>query len=143
MKNIEIIGMDDFQKQRIGIVCLPGLESFLPAIVKHLEKTYTVKTCYNRTISEIEAVVEWADIVWIEWCNELAIEMTNKMPVLAEKKVIIRLHSYEAFSNYVQAAKWSMIDSVIFVAAHIRDIVLKSIPRLSELVDIHVVHNGV
>jgi len=143
MSDINIVPINEVSQKRIGVVCLPGLESFLPAIVDHLKKDYVVRTCYSRSVQDIESIVAWADLVWIEWCNELAIEMTNKLVVLAGKKVVIRLHSYEALSNYVPAVNWKVVDSVIFVADHIKDIVLKQFPKLAALVEMHVVNNGV
>ena len=143
MNDINIVQLDDFRKQRVCVLCLPGLETFLPPIIEHLKKTYSVRTYYGKALFEIKSLIEWADIVWIEWCNELAIEATNKIPALVDKKVIIRLHSYEALANYVQVVKWSVVDSLIFVAEHIRDIVCQYLPKLSDLVDIYVVHNGV
>ena len=143
MDDINVVQLDDFRKQRIGVLCLPGLETFLPPIVEYLKKTYSVRTYYGRTLLEIESLVEWADIVWIEWCNELAVETTNRIPSLVDKKVLIRLHSYEALANYVQAVKWSVVDSLIFVAEHIKNIVCQYLPSLPDLVDIYIVHNGV
>jgi len=143
MNDIEIVQLDDFRKQHIAVLCLPGLESFLPDIVRYLERTYAVRTYYGRSLPEIESLINWCDLVWIEWANELAIELTNKIPMLANKQVIIRLHSYEALAPYVQQIKWTVVNVVIFVANHIRDIVYKSIPRLPEMVDVFVVPNGV
>ena len=34
--------------------------------------------------------VDWADIVWLEWANELAIHATNNLPQIRNKKVICR-----------------------------------------------------
>lgn len=63
----------------------------------------------------------WADIIWLEWANELAIEITNKLPK-GDKKIVCRLHSYEALSNYPQKLKWDNIDKVILVSNHMKEI---------------------
>ena len=62
---------------------------------------------------------------------------------MAEKQVIIRLHSYESLSNFATQINWPVVNHLIFVAEHIKEIVLKSIPKLPELVDISIVPNGV
>ena len=142
MNDIAIVEMDDFTKQRVGVLCLPGLESFLGDIVGHLKKTYSVRTYYGNSMAEIEKVVNWADILFLEWMNEMAINVT-KLPVLKDKQVLIRCHSYEALAPYVQQITWSSVSAIIFVASHIRDIVLKSIPKLPEMVEVFVVPNGV
>ena len=140
---INIVEASDFGKKRIGFLCLPGLETFIKPIAEHFSINYNVRTCYSNNISDITSVVDWCDLVWIEWCNELATEITNKIPTLADKKVVVRLHSYEALSGYVKGVNWNVVDSLVFVAEHIKDIVIKSYPKLPEFTDIHVVPNGV
>lgn len=147
MENINIVNLDDYQKKHIAVLCLPGLESFLPAIVEHLSKKHFVRTCYSKSLQEMEELIAWSDCVFIEWCNELAIELTQKSKMLEERRVIIRLHSYEALSGYVQHIKWSVVDSLIFVASHIKDLVLKQMlglenPELNPP-EIFVIPNGV
>ena len=143
MSDIPIIELDDFRKPRIAVLCLSGLESFLGDIVTYLEKNYVVRTCYSRDMSEIESAVSWCDLCWIEWANQLAVEVTQKMPILAEKQVLVRLHSYEALSNFCPQINWTVVDSLLFVAEHIRNIVLQQLPKLPEIVSISVVPNGV
>lgn len=147
MENINIVQLDDFQKKHIAVLCLPGLESFLPAIVEHLSKKHFVRTCYSKSIQEMEELIAWADCVFIEWANELAVELTQKSKVLEEKRVIIRLHSYEALSGYVQHIKWSVVDSLVFVASHIKNLALKQLPGLAKPElnppEIFVIPNGV
>ena len=128
MNDIQIVELADFRKKHITVLCLPGLESFLGDIVKQLQKTYLVTTCYSKSLTEIEAAVANADLVLIEWANELCIEVTQRIKALEEKKVIVRLHSYEALSGYVQHVNWAVVDAIIFVAKHIQDIVLQQMP---------------
>ena len=147
MDNINIVDLDDFRKKHIAVLCLPGLESFLPAIVEHLGKKHFVRTCYSKSLQEMEELIAWADLVILEWANELAIELTQHSKMLEEKRVIIRLHSYEALSGFPQKVRWSVVDSLVFVCNHIRDLVLKQLPGLanSELnpPEIFVIPNGV
>ena len=130
MNDIGIVQLDEFRKHRIAVLCLPGLESFLGDIIEYLKQDYSVKTCYSNNIKELEEVVNWADLVWIEWANELAIEVSNKINVLEDKKVIVRLHSYEALSGFLTHIRWQVIDTIIFVAKHIQDIAIKQLPGL-------------
>ena len=118
---------------KIAVVCMPGLESFLPDIVHSLEEKYSVQTCYSKDMNEIATVVEWCDIVWIEWANELAIHITSELPV-EDKQVIIRLHSYEALSGYCQQINWEKVHTVIFVAQHIYDILKKQNIKISKTI---------
>jgi len=59
-----------------------------------------------------------ADVVFIEWCNELAVLLSWAIP--PSRRLIIRLHSFEAFDYYPHLVNWSNVESVIFVADHIR-----------------------
>ena len=40
----------------------------------------------------------WADICWFEWCDEL-VAYGSKLSIAKEKRIICRLHSYEAFTD--------------------------------------------
>ncbi|MFQ5963016.1 MAG: glycosyltransferase [Candidatus Scalinduaceae bacterium] len=129
---------------KIAVLCLPGLESFLGDIVNFLKTKYEVLTCYSANSQEIESAVRWADIVWLEWANQLAIDLTNHISILDGKRVICRLHRYEALAGFIQKIKWERINDLIFVAEHIRDISIRQVPKLPQLVNnIHVIPNGV
>jgi glycosyltransferase involved in cell wall biosynthesis/ubiquinone/menaquinone biosynthesis C-methylase UbiE len=131
-------------KIKIGFFCLPGLESFLVDIIDGLRNQYEIQRCYTNDTATVESIVQWADIVWLEWANELAIALTNNSALLRDKRVICRLHSYEAFAGYVQKINWEVIDDLLFVAGHIKDVVLKQVPDLRHKVHhIHVVPNGI
>lgn len=68
--------------------------------------------------------MEWADICWFEWCDEL-IEYGSKHRLAESKKVICRLHSYEAFDLYLNNIDWNNIDKIIFVSQKIKSVVLE------------------
>ncbi|MBW2340816.1 MAG: glycosyltransferase [Deltaproteobacteria bacterium] len=131
-------------RPKIAVLCLPGLDSFLGDIVNFLGTSYEVQTCYGSNDQEIESTIRWADIIWLEWANELAIALTNHATLLGGKRVICRLHSYEALAGYAGRIKWEKISDLIFVAEHIKNIVLQQIPDLLERVNnVHVVPNSV
>ena len=95
--------------RKIAVVCLPGLESFLSDIVKFFESKYTVRTCFSGDNEELKQVIEWADTVWIEWANELAVAI-SKSDIIKGKHVICRVHSYEALSGFATAIDWNKMD---------------------------------
>ena len=127
---------------KIAVVAMPGLESFLPDIVHSLEEKYSVQTCYSKDMNEIATVVEWADIVWIEFANELAAHVTNELPV-EDKQVIIRLHSYEALSGHCAHINWKVVDALIYVAQHIKELLPKQQIRLPADLTTYIIPNGV
>lgn len=106
---------------KLAIFCLPGLDSFITDIAEILSNLYDVKLLVTTDNKQIAETYNWADIVWLEWANELAIEITNKLPKNG-KKVICRLHSYESLSSYPEKINWGTVDRLILVAEHIRDV---------------------
>ncbi len=132
-------------KPKIAILCRPGFESFLGNIVNFLSAEYQVRKCYTTNSQELESAIIWSDIVWFEFANELAITLTNHPEkILKDKYTICRLHSYEAFEGFAHKINWTNISDLIFVAQHIRNIVIQQVPNLPELVNnIHIVPNGI
>ena len=103
-------------KRKIAVLCLPGLQSFLGDIVDFFNTKYQVRKCYSNNSKEIEDAIHWADIVWIEWANELAIALTNHPNLLRGKHVICRLHRYEVFTGMPGKIDWNKMNDLIFVA---------------------------
>jgi len=131
--------------RRLVVVCAPGHTRFIEDTAARLGPDIEVATCFSIDPAAVRAAVATADIVWLEWANELTIEVTNKLAdLLADRRVIVRLHSYELFAGLAAAVRWDMVDDVIFVGAHIRDLAKRFCPPLFEQVErIHVIPNGI
>lgn len=65
---------------KVAFLCLPGLDHFIKDIANILSEMYEVKLVVTADGKQIVDAYNWADIVWIEWANELAVEITNKLP---------------------------------------------------------------
>lgn len=117
-----------------------GDDKFILDIINELSEEYETKKIVVTNYRQIDEGMEWADICWFEWCDELVI-YGSKLPIAREKKIICRLHSYEAFTNYIYNVQWDNVDKVIFVAEHIRNIVLNkvNIPKNKA----QIIYNGV
>ena len=142
-QEINIIETPSSGKKRIGFLCLPGLETFIKPIVEHFAIDYDVRTYYGNDLNEIKSVVDFADLVFLEWANQLAVEATNRIPALADKKVVVRCHSYEALDAFLPQIKWQHVSILLFVATHIMDIAIRRFPKLKDLVKMEVVPNGI
>lgn len=142
-EGINIIEVPTTGKKRIGFLCLQGLETFIKPIAAHFTGNYEVRECYSNSMPEIQSIIDFSDLVFLEWMNELTVQTTQKIPQLKDKKVIVRCHSYEALQNFSNSVNWLVVDHLIFVADHVRDLVLKQYPKLNEIVDISVIPNGV
>lgn len=130
--------------KKIAIICTPGLDGHLDEVANHLTATHEVKLCVTGDLNTIFETIAWADIVWIEWANQLAVTITCYGHLLYQKQVILRLHSYEAFTQDLDYICWEYITDLIFVADHIRRMVLKRFPTIEFGVDrVHVIPNGI
>lgn len=114
------------EKKKAAFFVKRGMDSFLEDIIKGLNDDYETKKIIVTDYKEIDEGMNWADICWFEWCDEL-IAYGSKYKLAEEKKIICRLHRYEAFTNYIQDVNWHNVDKVIFVAEHIRNIVISKI----------------
>ncbi|WP_458411860.1 glycosyltransferase [Schinkia sp. CFF1] len=129
------------KKQKIAVFVKPGLDNFIDDIVYGLSDEYRVHKVLVRSYDQIDQGMKWADICWFEWCDEL-ISYASQLDISNSKKIICRLHSYEAFTNYTSQVNWKVVDKVIFVAEHIKQYVLENEKKLSEEQTI-VVPNGI
>ncbi|UYP00919.1 glycosyltransferase [Oceanotoga sp. DSM 15011] len=102
---------------------------------------YEVNLIISENPEEIKKGVEWADIVWIEWANELAVYMSNNINILNEKRVICRIHRYEVYSDYMKQIDWNKIDKIITVSKNIKENIEKNYKNLNKKVEI--INNGV
>ncbi|WP_406860884.1 glycosyltransferase family 4 protein [Streptomyces sp. HUAS MG47] len=87
--------------------------------------------------------LDWADTVFIDWCQMGAALFTLVDP--GSTRIVVRLHSYEAFSLWPHVVDFSRVDDLVFVSEHLRDLCIAAVPRLKEkgAPRLHVVDNAV
>ncbi|MGB4434775.1 MAG: methyltransferase domain-containing protein, partial [Defluviitoga tunisiensis] len=131
------------QDTQIAFLCLPGLDNFLKDIVETFSLGYDVKLVVTTDGNQISEAIKWADIVWLEWANEMAVFATNQIPEIQNKKVVCRLHGYEAFNeNVLNKINWNFIDRMIFVADHVREDAFESCSKIKNI-PYTMVYNGI
>ena len=113
------------QKIRIAFFVKQCLDTFINDIINDMSREYETKKIIVTEYKQIDEGMEWADICWFEWCDELVI-YGSRHKAVGNKKIICRLHSYEAFTAYPAQVNWKNVDCTIFVSEHIRTTVLKS-----------------
>ena len=69
-------------------------------------------------IGLFKGLINWADVIFVEWCEWAAVWLSSYLP--SAKRLIIRLHSYEAHSSTPHFINWANVDAIVFVADHIR-----------------------
>jgi len=75
--------------EKIAIFCLPGLDNFIKDIAQVLSNVFEVKLVVTTDGNQIVQAYKWADVVWLEWANELAVEITNKLEKMGKKKSFV------------------------------------------------------
>lgn len=66
-----------------------------------------------------QEILDWADVIICEWCTHNAIWYSQrKRP---GQKLIVRLHRFELYGQYVKKVKFDAIDKVVFVGDFYRD----------------------
>ncbi|BCL16616.1 glycosyltransferase [Micromonospora sagamiensis] len=86
-------------------------------------------TPYGEKIEEwLRPHLDWADTVFIDWCQATAALFT--MPDPGDTRIVIRLHSFEAFNFWPHLVDFSRVDDVVFVSDHLRDLSTAVLPQL-------------
>ena len=96
-------------------------DKFLRDIIAHTSRRYDVRCFRGGSIDEMQVLLLWADVAWFEWCDSLIIA-ASQLPKTC--RMICRLHSYEAFTDAPSKVNWKNVDDLVFVAPHVRDILL-------------------
>jgi len=119
-------------KKKMVFFVKQGLDSFLTDVIAALSSHgYDTKKVIVTQYQQIDEEIIGADICWFEWCDDLII-YASQLSTLQGKKVICRLHSYEAFTDQPEQVHWRNVDQVIFVAEHIRAVVLENVSSLAK-----------
>ncbi|MEP5152741.1 hypothetical protein [Planktotalea sp.] len=69
-------------------------------------------------------LITWCDVVFVEWWNAPAVWFSRYLP--EDTSLIVRCHSYEAFSVNPYFTNMARVDGAIFIADHIREVFLNS-----------------
>ena len=113
-------------KIRLAVICLEGLDNFMQW-TEPLKKHFEVKVFIIRNDGDLIRAIGFADVIWCEWANEAAMAVTEMLSKRgsdkSKKKLIVRLHSYEALSPHPNNIKWDFVDHIVYVAEHIPEIV--------------------
>ncbi|MCK4297085.1 MAG: glycosyl transferase family 1, partial [Candidatus Marinimicrobia bacterium] len=62
---------------KISFICAVGLDNFIDPIIAGLSNNYIVRKFIVKTQQEIYNAIDWGDVIWLEWANEVAIIATN------------------------------------------------------------------
>jgi glycosyltransferase involved in cell wall biosynthesis len=81
-----------------------------------------------------------ADVVWVDWSQRAAVLVS--LLDLAARRVIVRLHSFEAFTVFPQLIDPSRIDAFVVVSPAFKNLMARTVPNLAGADrDVHVIGN--
>ncbi|OPJ58350.1 glycosyltransferase [Clostridium oryzae] len=127
-------------KNKIAFFVKDGLDSFLGDIIESLTEKYEIKKIVVKEYRQIDEGMNWADICWFEWCDDL-VAYGSKVDLAKAKKIICRLHSYEAFTDYISNVNWRNVDNLIVICKHIKDFIVENFNIDEEMIS--VIPNGI
>ncbi|NUU95668.1 hypothetical protein XO10_05130 [Marinitoga sp. 1135] len=117
---------------KLAFICAKGLDNFINDIIDGLSENYWVRKFVVTTDKEIYSAIDWADIIWFEWANEVAIIGSN-YPKTKFKPTILRLHGYESLRlDFLNSINWNSIDEIIFVAKNVMNTAINNNPILKQ-----------
>jgi glycosyltransferase involved in cell wall biosynthesis len=130
------------KRPKVAFFCgLMGDVKFLNDIYTFIEQRFQVRFVESRDIKQIYEAMKWSDISWFEWCTDLVVE-ASRLPKVC--KTIVRLHRFEAYSDWPSKVKWENIDTLITVGnTFVKDALLRQVPALEARTRSVVIHNGV
>ena len=118
-------------------------DTFLKPLIPALERAYDVRFISAGPGPDLAAAIEWAGIVWLEWCWDHAVWATSS-DALAGKKCVVRLHSIEALqTNFPARVNWSRVDRLITVGDDITDVLLTHHPSIAAHLRPTIIPNGI
>ena len=129
------------KRPKIAFFCGSNDMKFLNEIVEFTRQRFEVRLFNGRTQEELFELMRWSDISWFEWCCDFAVIGSRQTKVC---KNIIRLHRYEAYSNWPGQVQWENIDCLVTVGnTFVKDALLKQVPDIETRTQLYTIQNGV
>ena len=125
------------QVKRAKIAVFASYRAFIDPVIDSLKSQHDIRIFEKGSEAEIRSLLEWCDLAWFEWCDQLVIA-ASKMP--KKCKMICRLHSYEVFSDMPRQVDWNKIDHLVLVSDAVKDLLSYNFQVPCPTT---VIHNGV
>ena len=117
-------------------------DSFLAPLITALQSRHEVRFVALGPGDDLAQAIQWAEIVWLEWCWDHAVWATQS-GLLAGRGCILRLHSVEALqTDYPRRIDWSSINALVTVGPDIAELIQARFPAC-QMAPMHVIANGI
>ncbi|MFG2419610.1 glycosyltransferase [Streptomyces sp. NPDC048448] len=119
----------DVEVRTLDLAADPDLAPLAKGLGRIMARAVGSQAAYGRAVEQaLRPHLDWADTVFVDWCSLGAAFVTLVDP--GTTRVIVRLHSFEAFSYWPHIMDFSRVDDLVFVGAHVRDLTTAAVPRL-------------
>jgi glycosyltransferase involved in cell wall biosynthesis len=117
--------------------------TFLAPLIPALERHHDVRFISSGPGAALAEAIEWAEIVWLEWCWDHAVWATTSAH-LTGKRCVLRLHSIEALqTDFPARVDWSRVDRLITVGEDISETLLTNTPAIACHLRPDIIPNGI
>ena len=127
-------------KPRLMLLAEGNNLNFTCNLIPVMEEFFDLRITNVSDLKILERDYDWSEIIWLEWAARLSIDISNRKK---EKKIILRLHSYEYFCGFHNQINWNNIDELVFIGKNIRDYIVDKRFRSKYSTNVHVIHNSV
>ncbi|MEE1668651.1 glycosyltransferase [Streptomyces sp. NPDC003631] len=119
----------DVEVRTLDLAADPDLAPLAKGLGRMMSRAVGGQAAYGRAAEQaLRPHLDWADTVFVDWCSAGAAFLTLVDP--GTTRVVVRLHSFEAFSYWPHIMDFSRVDDLLFVGAHVRDLTTAAVPRL-------------
>lgn len=124
----------DVETRFIDLAAIPALTAVGGKVVRIVEEILSEGHDLAGLVEEhLGADLAWADTVFVDWCTVAPVLLTLVDP---PARVVVRLHSVEAFSLWPQLVDFSRVDDLVFVSEHLRELTVASVPGVSTAAEV-------
>lgn len=152
MRNANFLGLfldhfrsrPDVELRFLDIGADPELLALSRGVPRQIERAFGGRRDYDAALeAALRPHLDWADTVFVEWCVDAAALLSMVDP--RDTRVVVRLHRYEAFTQWPHLLDVSRIDDMVFIADHMREMTVRVLPRLLDPDGprLHTLHNAV
>ena len=126
--------------KNIALIVQGNNDTFLPPVRAWFSSRFTVREISGDDTEGIREALAWADLTWVEWVQDVAVDVSK---MARRGKLIMRLHSFEAYTSLPAAVDWRNVDALMVVSPHVADILSLRVPDIAEQTTLFVLPNCV
>ncbi len=129
-------------RPKLAFIVRAGLDQFLDDLVAGLSPHFEIRKEVVTHLSQIEPVMQWADVCWFEWCDQLLVHATG-LELAQHRRIVCRLHRYEVFTAEPSKVQWERVSCLMVVTDHLVGLLRETVPGIEQRVPIEILYNGV